>query len=282
MAGRGEEKPTVEILDEFGRKGAKRETHPAFAVAVVSRRSGTPRTLFQSDLRHNETITLSIELADRTRDLNHDWVHPGKKLVEIEMSLAQWGSLVSSIGLGSGVPVTLRRRETEQDIPGITYEPRIAENVRETRGVVGRLMENIRSKFADVEDAFESKKGVKAMREAIRSLGITIGNTEDNAAFAVKSLAGQAESVVAQARSDIESHILSAAMITGLQSPVLSPELGGSLFEQQPMELTATAADDESAAHSAPAHRRCICDGAAYEAREHPFLVNPDCPVHAG
>lgn len=41
-------------------------------------------------------------------------------------------------------------------------------------------------------------------------------------------------------------------------------------------------ADDESAAHSAPAHRRCICDGAAYEVRDHPFIVNPDCPVHAG
>lgn len=49
---------------------------------------------------------------------------------------------------------------------------------------------------------------------------------------------------------------------------------------QEAGEVATAAA--ESAAHSAPAHRRCICDGAAYEARENPFLVNPDCPVHAG
>ncbi|MDZ4235137.1 MAG: hypothetical protein U1C73_15565, partial [Dietzia sp.] len=41
-------------------KGDYRETHPAFDVAVVTRGSGTGRPLFQSDLLHNETISLRI------------------------------------------------------------------------------------------------------------------------------------------------------------------------------------------------------------------------------
>lgn len=24
----------------------------------------------------------------------------------------------------------------------------------------------------------------------------------------------------------------------------------------------------------------CLCDGGAYEVKEHPFLVHPDCPIH--
>lgn len=206
-------------------RGGTRETHPAFGVAVVTRGSGTPRSLFQSDLRHNETISLSIHEAERLRDLSHDWVHPGRQLVEIEMSLAQWGSLVSSIGIGSGVPVTLRRTEAEPFVPEIPYEPRIAVSLAETRGSVDRLIESIREAFDELDEAIEGKKGVRAVREAKRALAAAIANAPANAEFSVKSLARAAETLTSQAKSDIEAHVLSAARLTGLQAPLLVPEL---------------------------------------------------------
>lgn len=211
-------------------RGGTRETHPAFGVAVVTRSSGTPRSLFQSDLRHNETISLSIHEAERIRDLSHDWVHPGRELVEIEMSLAQWGSLVSSIGIGSGVPVTLRRTETERFVPEIPYEPRIAVSLAETRGSVDKLLKSIRDAFDELDEAIEGKKGVRAVREAKRLLAAAIANAPTNAAFSVKSLARAAETLTSQAKSDIEAHVLAAAQLTGLQAPLLVPELeeGGS------------------------------------------------------
>ncbi len=211
-------------------RGGTRETHPAFGVAVVTRGSGTPRSLFQSDLRHNETISLSIHEAERIRDLNHDWVHPGRELVEIEMSLAQWGSLVSSIGIGSGVPVTLRRTEAERFVPEIPYEPRIAVSLAETRGSVDKLLKSIRDAFDELDEAIEGKKGVRAVREAKRLLAAAIANAPTNAAFSVKSLARAAETLASQAKSDIEAHVLAAAQLTGLQAPLLVPELeeGGS------------------------------------------------------
>lgn len=48
------------------------ETHPAFGVAGVVRREGTPRALFQSDLMHSSTVVLSVRAATRLRDLNRD------------------------------------------------------------------------------------------------------------------------------------------------------------------------------------------------------------------
>lgn len=203
--------------------GGRRETHPAFGVAIVTRGQGTPRTLFQSDLQHNETITLRIETAERDRDLHRDWVHPRESIVEVEMSLAQWGALVSSIGLGSGVPVTIRSRESLWDVPLLPYEPRIAENIAETRAVVADLLENAKRTLIDLDSAIEGKQGVKAVRDALRQHAASLANAESNAAFAVKSLKESAESVVAQARADIESQIMQAQIVAQSQASIEAP-----------------------------------------------------------
>jgi hypothetical protein len=206
-------------------KGDYREEHPAFGVVAVTRGHGTPRALFQSDLTHSETITLSIHRAERGRSLMHDWVHPRKELIEVEMSLAQWGAVVSSIGIGSGVPVTIRRTESEVYVDDLPYEPRIATVVDEAKASVGKLVERIRDKYSAVREAFDDKQGIKAQRQALDSLGYAISGVESNAEFAVQSVTRAAEQVTSQAKSDIEAHILSAAQITGLTAPVQVPEL---------------------------------------------------------
>lgn len=199
------------------------ETHPAFGLAVVTRSSGTPRALFQSDLKHNQTIRLSIHRAVRYRDLNHDWTHPTKELIEVEMSLAQWGALVSSIGIGSGVPVTIRRTESEVQVEDVPYEPRIHESLSEVDGAVGKLLSRAQETLAALNEAIEEKKGAKAIREALRLHTSSLVNAQGNAKFAVTSLTGAAERVVSQARADIESSILTAARITGTTTSIEAP-----------------------------------------------------------
>jgi hypothetical protein len=195
--------------------GRIRETHPAFAVVSVTRSSGTPRALFQSDLRHQETITLTVSEADRIRDLNHDRVHPTRELIEIEMSLAQWGSVVSSMGIGSGVPVTLRRRETLGRVASLPHLPRIRKNLDEVNGAVDKILERAMSSFTALTEAIEEKKGVRAVREALRAHGFSLSHAKNNADFAVTSLAEAAEFVTSQARADIEAHVLAAMQQTG-------------------------------------------------------------------
>lgn len=215
----------------------REDTHPAFGVAVVNRSSGTSRTLFQSDLRHRDTIHLSIRRAERIRDLNRDWVHPRDELIEVEMSLAQWGALVSSIGIGSGVPVTLRRTEQDVRVPEIPFEPRIAASVAETRGAVARLLARARESFEAVTDAVEGRRGVKAIRDALRTHQSVLNNAESNAAFAVTSLAEAAEDVTSQAKADIEAHILSAMALTGAPASIEAPPLDLYEIEARPFGL---------------------------------------------
>lgn len=212
------------ILSEQTDRGVE-ETHPAFGVAVVTRGHGGAMSLFQSDVQHQEFITLSIRTAERTRDLNRDWVHPREEIVEVRMSMAQWGALVSSVGLGSGVPVTITSTPDNRMVPGIPFEPRIAASLDEVRGSVGKMLEEARASLADLTEAIEQKKGVVATREALRKHTNKLAQAEGNAEFAVTSLTEAAEDVVNQARVDIESHILAAHQQTGLASPIIPPTL---------------------------------------------------------
>ncbi|MFD8609407.1 hypothetical protein [Streptomyces sp. NPDC059631] len=199
------------------------EIHPAFGVAVVTRRSGGGRSLFQSDLLHNETISLSVHEATRKRDLSHDWVHPGRELVEIEMSLAQWGSLVSSMGLGSGVPVTIRRTEHDPAVPEIPHQPRTAESLREVREVTDRMYARVKAATAALHEAIHEKKGVRATKEALNALENAVGLAGSNAQFTVDSLVEVGEQVVAQARADIEAHVLQVVRLTGAEPSIEAP-----------------------------------------------------------
>lgn len=215
---------TQPIHSEQTDRGTK-DTHPAFGVAVVSRGSGSASSLFQSDVEHQHTITLSIRRAQRTRDLNRDWVHPTEELVEVEMSLAQWGSLVSSVGLGSGVPVTIRSTEQMRRVPLLPFAPRIATSLSEVRGSVGKLLAHAKSTLAELTEAIEGKKGVTAVRDKLRTHASVLNNAEGNAAFAVSSMVEAAEEVASQARADIEAHILQAVQMTGLEAPIRVPTL---------------------------------------------------------
>lgn len=250
MSNRETQDPTRTYEDgsSYMDKGDYREEHPAFGVAVVHRVSGGGRALFQSDLLHRETIRLTVHRAERGRSLMHDWVHSkGAPLVEIELSLAQWGELLSSAGIGSGVPVTIRATETDYRVPDLPYEPRIQTVVAEAKNATNKLMERVRDSYAKVRDAFDNKKGVKAQREALDSLGHTIRNTESNAEFAVKSMVDAAEHVTSQAKADIEAHILRANAALGLRiggTPIV-PELGILEPKREPRGLEIPSAADD-------------------------------------
>lgn len=214
--------PTVEsgMMD-----GETKESHPAFAVASVGRMHGTSRSLFQSDLEHGETIRLTISSASRYRGLNRDVVHPEQSIVEVEMSLAQWGALVSSAGIGSGVPVTLRDVEGRGRIPGIPFAPRIEQSLSEVNAAVDKVLERARETLEELTDAIEERRGIRTTREALRSHAATIRNASRNTEFAVNSMKHAAENIVSQAKADIESHILDAVRATGKRPGIESPDL---------------------------------------------------------
>lgn len=219
-------RPEQPVISTPRDPGGVEETHPAFGTAVVTRGSGSAVALFQSDVLHQQTITLSIRRATRIRDLNRDWVHPEREeLIEVEMSLAQWGALVSSQGIGSGVPVTIRRTQNDPFVPELPYQPRLKTSLDEVKATVGKLFSRAKETLAAVEDAVEGKQGVRAVRDALRLHGHVLDGAARNAAFAVQSMTEAGEHVTSQVRADIEAQILSAGRLVDSGAEIAAPEI---------------------------------------------------------
>lgn len=209
-------------VEQPTRNEREEETHPAFGLIGASRgqNGGGGAVLFDSDIRHGQTVRIRIAPAIRKRDLNRDWVGVDSRseVVEVELSEAQWASFVSSMNVGDGVPCTIRRRGHEQ-MPGVPYAPRLAESMKEVEGAAEAAWVKVR----DALEAYEAKKTAGNLR----TLHYAIMNAPSNMTWAASSLTKHAENVVQRSRADIEAMVLAKASQLGLEPGDVSlPELG--------------------------------------------------------
>lgn len=224
--------PTPPTLDEHGA-----EVHPAYGMISVHRVTGGSGVLFDSDIRHSETVVLSVKRASRKRDLNRDWIHPSSKLVdelcEVQMSLAQWASLVSSFNT-MGVSCTIRSTMNEHDVPGLEFDSRLAVSAAEVRGAAKRAMAEVEAALGTVE--------AKPTKANLRTLRARIENLPANLKFAADSLTEHTENVVQKARADVEAMIDSRARQLGMDPAAV---MIGSPFD--PAAELPSAEDDDIA-----------------------------------
>lgn len=180
------------------------ETHESWIVLNASRVTSYPgQYLFDSEIAHQHYVTVRVSRCSRRRDLNHDWVHGEDLLMEVAMSMAQWGAFVSSFGDGSGQPATLWWHDGP--VAQAPHDPRLGESVREVRESGDRALEGIVDEYTKLVQAFEAGAGKREMRERIHSLGCRVENAPKNMEFAAKTLVEHTENVVTKARADIEA-----------------------------------------------------------------------------
>ena len=90
--------------------------HESFAMLGITRSSCSfSQNLFGSSIQHSHTIKLKIAPAKIDRMLNRDWFHANTKpYIEVEMSYSQFAEAITSMNVGDGVPVTLRRLDDKR------------------------------------------------------------------------------------------------------------------------------------------------------------------------
>lgn len=182
------------------------EVHPSFGLASMHRVSSHPaHHLFDSSIGHTEYVTLTVQQATRKRDLGRDRIHtaPGLPLIEIEMSLSQWGALVSS-PVSRGTPVTIHQFNGAA-VPAAPHASRLAVTAKEVSQATAKAVRDVEAAAAAVEAAFEDKSGRTVMRSAVQNLVHTVHNLPRNMQFAADALTEHAEEVVAKASVDIEA-----------------------------------------------------------------------------
>lgn len=215
--------PTPPTQDEHGD-----DVHPAFGAITAHRITSTPGSvLFDSEIQHNHFVRVTVSPMTRSRHLNRDWLHPRlTPLIEVDMSEAQWASFVSSMNT-SAVPCTIRATESNRDVPGLGFAPRLALSAAETRSAAERAFEEIKQAMATLE-GLDPKAGAKARREAMRNLHYAIENAPGKVAFAAKSLTEHTENVVQKARADVEAMVVNHAQQLGIDpaQALLAIEVG--------------------------------------------------------
>lgn len=188
------------------------ERHPSFGWARVNQLSSSLPgvSLFDSEIRHHHFIRLEISHAERTRDLNQDWIRGDlDDIVTVDMSMAQWGALVSSFG-SSGVPVTISRLNGEA-VENAPYQPRLQRSLDEIDTASDQTYGKVAEAVRDLEEAFERKAGRREMKSKIFNVAAMLGNAKPNNRFVAKRLTEHVENVVTKARADIEATVRMAA-----------------------------------------------------------------------
>jgi hypothetical protein len=203
------------------------EAHPSFGVVQISRGHGGDITLFDSSIKHNDTVTLTVMHAERNRGLHRDWINSKGHIVEVEMSNEQFAAMITHLNSGDGTPCTLRSIEGKR-IPRAAYvNPNTEfreEFNQEARGV-GHALDAV---VSDVEALLMDKRlSVGAVRSVLSRLKSVRQEIVANMPFVAQQFAEHMEHVVTEAKTEVEAFVTNTIHRAGLEA--MRKEVGLSL-----------------------------------------------------
>lgn len=151
-----------------------KDEHESYGLLGISRvTSSKPHSLFGSSIKHSNTIMLRISKASVRRELSNDWYFGEGGLIEVEMSTTQFAEAITSLNVGEGVPVTIRRI----DYRGMADPPEVKarERIRgEFKDKTKEIAEQFNSKIEEVKTILQKQSIGKNDREAILKALLTV------------------------------------------------------------------------------------------------------------
>lgn len=195
-------------------------THPSFAQISVSRVSGGA-VLYGSDFVHQHFITLRIAPSELNRGLSRDWPHASRKsYIEVEMSEAQFASMICSMNVGEGAQCTLTRFDGEM-IPGIPSPINRTEQFRaEADKTVQEGHAALDTLDAELDGLGLSAKRLKEIKWKVEQARRAIGSSID---FVASQFGEHMEKTVEKAKIEVNAYITGAVQRVGLESLGVRP-----------------------------------------------------------
>ncbi len=186
--------------------GAK-TSHPSYGTLAFSRRTGGATPLFGSSIEHRDTIVMTLYHADITRGLHQDSIYGGKVIAEVEMSYSQFAEAITSMNMGSGVPVTIRWTEKDGEIPPCDFVSKREQFTDEFKEKRKKATEDAQQLIKDVMELFSQKKALtKVDKDVILNklhhLNMDIGCNMD---FIADQFNEQMDKTVMEAKGEIEA-----------------------------------------------------------------------------
>lgn len=197
--------------------------HPSYGVLTLNRFSSSDSNpLFGSVVRSRNGLSLTISRAHIVHNLGSDSIYGDEEVIQVRMTEEQLGRMLSSIGVGEGIPCTIAHLNGKRvaEPPVIeTEQKRIYDDFAST---MDGLAKDLRGELPEVM-AILNKDGAinKADREAIRKVIESIHmQLKNNAAFALQQFQESAERVVEAAKVEVNAHAATVSRQLGLPEKV--------------------------------------------------------------
>lgn len=193
------------------------ERHDSYGMLSIVRCSGGSRSLFGSNIKHNNTILLRINKATVDTSLNKDWYNKKENIIEIEMSQLQYAEFLSSIN-SEGVPVTITK------LNGNDVEPNGMSNIvkkskDEFKDEMNYISNQIKNKVKDIQEALKkknlNKKDKDLIDDVIREMSSMF---YDKVPFAKQRFEEEIDRVVIEAKNEIEAQYMQQALKVGTEN----------------------------------------------------------------
>lgn len=181
--------------------------HPSYGTLRFSRVSGGNKVLFGSSIHHRDTILMTLYHAEIERGLNTDWVHGDKIIAKVEMSYSQFAEAITSMNMGTGVPVTIRWTEKDGHIPEcdivnkrIQFQDELKESLDNATEISHSLIEEVKALFSEKKTLSKTDK-----ENIIDKLNHISSEIDENVKFTYKMFNEQMDKTVMEAKGEIEA-----------------------------------------------------------------------------
>lgn len=196
--------------------------HPSFGTIRINRVNSSGTRLFDSALKHEHYMEIEISTAVLNRNLHHNWVFPRDSIVTIALSEAQWARFVSSIGIGGGVPCTIKYRGYEAVEP-----PPVDLNTRDT--FVKEVKEQMSEVCTSLGDALKKAEEIKKKKtvnkgdvaELVKVIERLQTELLSNIPWAQQVFEETTEKTVEAAKAEAEAHMHMAIQRLGMEALAL-------------------------------------------------------------
>lgn len=84
------------------------DNHESYGMIGISYQRRNNQTLFGSTIKHDHVITLTIKKADVERKYHEETFFGREKIIEINLSSAQFTQFITNPNFGDGIPCTIK------------------------------------------------------------------------------------------------------------------------------------------------------------------------------
>jgi hypothetical protein len=202
---------------------AKEFRHPSYGVLTLTRFSSSESNpLFGSVVNSRNGLSLSISRAYVRHSLGSDSIFGEEEVIQVRMTEEQLGRMLSSIGVGEGIPCTIAHLNGK-----FVPEPPLLETEQKRiyddfSGTMNDIAKDLRGHLPEIMAILDKDGAInKAEREVIRkAMGHIHMELKNNATFALQQFQESAERVIEAAKVEVNTHAMSVSRKLGLPEPV--------------------------------------------------------------